>query len=201
MQNQRAGSSHGVNQVGGSIVIPERTWILETGSCNYDFRFAPWSRNFFRSAYVNSFAWGREVNIKAPIVLSDGWRPHSFAVTIAANHAVARVHVQAIDHVTDDGPMDKISRLKNGNAGHEMKGRSDEIVIQAVTDDVGIGIVGEEDGVAIDGLPSQRGRPVTTTPGSRARFLGAPIVGDPGLRSGAQGLRSSSREGRRQVEA
>ena len=69
-------------------------------------------------------------------MLSDGWRPDSFAVTIAANHAVARVHVQAVDDVTNDGPMDKISRLKNGNAGHEVKGRSDEIGIQAVTDDV-----------------------------------------------------------------
>src|SRR5579863_555283 len=201
VQDQRTGSSHGVNQVGGSIVVPERTRVLETRSCDYDFRFAPWSRNFFRGAYVNSFAWGREVNIKAPIMLSDGWCPDSFAVTIAADHAVAGVHVEAVDDVADDGPMDEVRRLKNGNARHEVKGGSYEIVIQAVANHVGIGIVGEEDGVAVDRLPSQRGRPVTTTPGRRAGFLGTWIVGDSGLGDGGWGLRWRSREGCREIEA
>ena len=83
-------------------------------------------------------------------MLPDGGRPHAFAVAIAAHHAVARVHGEAIDHVTDDCPMDEVGGLQNGNAGNEMEGGGDEIVVDAVADDVGVGVIGEENGVVVN---------------------------------------------------
>ena len=152
VQDERARAGDGMDQIGLAVVVPEWTGIFKAGLRDDDGGIAPRTGDAGRGRDEDALIRGGEVDVKKPVVLPDGGRPHAFAVAIAAHHAVARVHGEAIDDVTNDGPMDEIRGLQNGNPGNEMEGGGDEIVVSAVADHIGIGVVGEENGVVVDAL-------------------------------------------------
>jgi hypothetical protein len=80
---------------------------------------------------------------------ADRRRPDASAVSVPSNHAVARIHLHALDDMSRDRPMNKIGRSKDGNARDKMKCRSNEVIVRAIANNIRIGVVREKNRISI----------------------------------------------------
>ncbi len=144
----RAGFGIGVHQIGLAVVVPERAGVDPAPGFLHEVRFAPLAGGILRRGQVNALVGHGEEDPEFAGVKPDRRRPH----------AAARLHLpiprmrHIFDGVIDDRPVDQVARVEDWQPGRAVEAGGGQIEIVAVPDDIRIGIIGVQDGVAVSAV-------------------------------------------------
>ncbi|MNC30258.1 hypothetical protein D3C75_785380 [compost metagenome] len=132
-----AASGEGMDQVGFSVIIPERARIDPALNLLDHMKWGPRSCRIDGSSHIDAFIRGTEVNPELAVMMTDGRRPNAVAVThttvVAAGHTVHRM--------SDNGPVDQILGMKNRQSRRADEAGGCHIEIVAYAYNVRIGII------------------------------------------------------------
>ena len=146
MYNDRTRPQDAVAQVGGSVLIPEGAGVLPAfGSVNA-VEGLPGPCGVLGFGHEQPLGGGAEVEVKPAAVIGNGRRPASPAVGL--HLAVLGGDVQTVIGSADDFPVDQVLGVEDGNS-HIVEFRTDHIKVPAHPDDIGVGVVGVQDRVAV----------------------------------------------------
>jgi hypothetical protein len=133
-----------VDDVHAPVVVPERAGVDEPEGGGDEVRRRPRPGGTLRRRHVEARVGVAPVDPEAAVVVADGRRPHALAVLRPVES-----RRQPRKRVAHDRPVDEVARAEDGQAGHAGEARRDEVVLATNPDDVGIRVVGEENGVRV----------------------------------------------------
>ena len=117
VHDNRSGSMLAPPQIGFTILIPERTWILPLCHAFHAVQRRPRSCRISGSRHEQPLVRSAEIDIKEPVVVSYRGSPRTAGISL--HFAIFGV-VKSIIHIADYTPVDKIVRFKHRHP-HEMK--------------------------------------------------------------------------------
>ena len=137
-----------MNEVGVAVIVPEGAGVdpalgvLDAG------KGGPGAGGVLGGGHEDAEIGVAEVDVKPAVVEADGRRPHAGTVGGGVEVGVEGRGV-AREGVGDDRPMHEIAGVQDGQAGEAGEGRSGHIEVIAGPAHIGVGIVGEDDGVFV----------------------------------------------------
>ena len=118
------------------------------------YRIGPGTGGILRADDEVAKGLGLGGDVKSPVVIPDHRGPDALVVVFLVHGQLAG----AMDAVADLRPVDQIPAVIHGDAGEELKGAGDQVIILPHPADAGIGIEAADDGVLVlhDEPPMER---------------------------------------------
>ncbi len=135
----------GMDEIGVAIIIPEGAGVDPAGGLGDAVERFPRAGGVFGFGHEDAAVRVAEENVELAIVKADGRRPDAAAVD-GVFHEVA---VVVLDGVADEGPVDEVFGVEDGQAGETGEAAGGEVIVVADAADIRIGVVGEDNGIGV----------------------------------------------------
>ena len=162
MEDQWPGAMPGMDQPSLAIIVPEGAGVFQHRLVDHLHRRAPRTFRLAGSRHEDALVRRRPIDIEQSGMMADRWGPDPASIAGAADRlgngigqAVGAGHVifgrewQARQDMAKDRPVDQVAGMEDRDARREMEARGYHIIILPDADDIRVGIIRIENGVAV----------------------------------------------------
>ena len=147
----RPAVSPGIDEIASAIVVPQRARVYHSLPRHHTDGFRPGTLSCARPHHHHSTVGITPIYQKPAIVMTNGRCPHALAMLWT--QAVWKLTVKGMPHYF---PVNQVTRVENWQSWHTVERTGRQIIVFSHCTEVGITIVGIENGVCVGSVPIVR---------------------------------------------